>query len=210
MSDTNAAVFGIYSTRTALEAAVDALRAKGFKSTDISVLSAPNPGFNDVTQEKDVTPRGSAGPGPAAAVGGALGWLVGMSALAMAGGVFIVAGPVMAALARMGETVGDITAALTGFGVPEIEAKHYEGRIASGGMLLSVHTDDSDWFSRGRHILEQTGAEGITATTAPAEHRPVTTDLSPIANRTLAEVSEPPPADVLAQADRLLQAKSAT
>ena len=97
MSDANAAVFGIYSTRAALEAAVDALRAKGFKSTDISVLAAPNPGFQEVTHEKDAAPGASAGPGPAAAVGGVLGWLVGMSALAMAGGVFFVAGPLMAA-----------------------------------------------------------------------------------------------------------------
>jgi hypothetical protein len=163
MSDTNSAVFGIYSTHAALEAAVDALRAKGFRSSDISVLSAQNPAFTDVTHDKDATPGASAGPGPAAAVGGALEWLVGMSALAMAGGVFIVAGPIMAALGRMGETVGDIAGALTGFGVPEIEAKQYEGRIFSGGMLLSVHTDDAEWFRQGKHILEQTGAEGITS-----------------------------------------------
>ena len=203
MSDKNSAVFGIYSTQAALEAAVDALRAKGFRSTDISVVSARKPGFPDFTSEKDA-PRASAGPGPAAAVGGALGWLVGMGALAMAGGVFIVAGPVMAALARMGATASDIAGALTGFGLPEIEARHYEGRIASGGMLLSVHTDDSEWFSQGKHILEQTGAEGITSTRAPAVNPPVTIDLSPIANMTLAEVSEPPPSDVLAEADWLL------
>jgi hypothetical protein len=92
----------------------------------------------------------------------------------MAGGVFIVAGPPMAALVRMGETVGDIAGALTGFGVPEIKAKQYEGRISSGGMLLSVHTDDSERFGHGRHILEQTGAEAITSTGIPTEDLPVT------------------------------------
>jgi len=165
VSDKDSAVFGIYSSHAALEAAVDALRTKGFRSNDISVLSAQNPGFKDLIPEKNGTAPGvSAGPGPAAAVGGTLGWLVGMSALAMAGGVFIVAGPIMAAFARMGETVSDIAGALTGFGVPEIEARQYVGRISSGAMLLSVHTDDSDWCSQGRRILEQTGAEEITST----------------------------------------------
>lgn len=167
MSDKKSAVFGVYSTQAALEAAVDTLRAKGFRNTDISVVSAQHEGFKGVTYEKDAAPGASAGPGPVAAVGGVLEWLVGMSALAMAGGVFIVAGPIVAALARMGEAAGDIAGALTRFGVPETEAKQYEGRIVSGGMLLSVHTDDAKWFRNGKHILEQTGAEGITSIGAP-------------------------------------------
>ncbi len=176
MSDKHSAVFGIYSTNAALEAAIDALRAKGFRSADISVVSTQSPAFVHVNQERvhvdpaidetDAT-HAAAGPGPVAAVGGALGWLVGMSALAMAGGVFIVAGPVMAALARMGEAVGDIAGTLTGFGVSEVEAREYEGRIVAGGMLLSVHTADAEWFGPGRHILEQTGAETITVTGVP-------------------------------------------
>lgn len=179
MSDKNSAVFGVYSTHAALEAAVDALRSKGFRSTDISVLSAQYPGFADVTPDKAATPGASAGPGLASSVGGTLGWLVGMSALALAGGVVIVAGPIMAALARMGETVGDIAGALAGFGVPEIQAKQYEGRVLSGGILLSVHTDDHEWFNQGKHILESTGAEGITSTVAPAGNPPLTIDRPP-------------------------------
>jgi hypothetical protein len=161
---TDTAVFGIYSTHDALEAAVDALRAKGFKNTDISVLTAPNPAFKAVTADVATPPDPPAGPGAAASLGGALGWLVGASALAIAGGVFIVAGPIMAALGTMGETVGNIANALTGLGVSEVDAKQFEGRIASGAMLLSVHTDDKTWFAEGKEILEQTGAEEITAT----------------------------------------------
>jgi hypothetical protein len=186
VADKQSAVFGIYSNHAALETAVDALRAKGFRSTDISVLSAQNPDFTSLTPEKNATQGAAAGPGPAAAVGGTLGWLVGMSALAMAGGVFIVAGPVMAALARMGQAAGDIAGALTGFGVPEIEAKQYEGRIVAGGMLLSVHTDDSEWFSQGKHILEQTGADEIMS-----------------ADMTRAAAPKSPPPGVVAAADRM-------
>jgi len=163
--DTQSAVFGIYSSRAALEGAVEALKADGFHCGDISVVSAPIPGLTDMSDAAAAT-TASAGPGPAASVGSALGWLVGMSALAMAGGVFIVAGPVMAALARMGQAAGDVVGALAGFGVPEVEARRYEGRIASGGMLLSVHTDDAEWFRRGQHILEQTGAEELMAVAA--------------------------------------------
>jgi hypothetical protein len=205
MSDRNAAVFGIYSTQPALEAAVGALRAKGFRSADISVLSAPNPGFKDVPHPEPAPE--AAGPSPAASVGSALGWLVGMSALAMAGGVFIVAGPVMAALARMGQAAGDIAGALAGFGVPELEARQYEGRIRAGGMLLSVHTDDSEWFGRGKSILEETGAESITAI-GPAAAAPVVAGLPPTHDAAPASPKSPP-AGVMAAADRQRRRDSA-
>jgi hypothetical protein len=204
MSDRNSAVFGIYSTQPALEAAVEALRAKGFRSADISVLTAPSSGLKHVSQVDapplDATP-GTAGPGPAASVGGALGWLVGMSALAVAGGVFIVAGPLMAALARMGQAAGDVAGALAGFGVPELEAKRYEGRIVSGDMLLSVHTDDSEWFSQGKRILEQTGAEAITSID-PTLTAAVAVGPFQTADPILAVAPKSPPPGVLAAADR--------
>ena len=165
MSKKNSAVFGVYSTPAALDAAVAALRTKGFRNTDISVLAAQNPGFTSFTPDKAPPPVAS--PSAATSVGATLGWLVGASALAMMGGVFIVAGPIMVALARMGEKAGDIVGALSGFGIPATQAKQYEGRVASGAMLLSVHTDDADWLSHGRHILEQTGAEEITAVSQP-------------------------------------------
>jgi hypothetical protein len=160
---TASAVFGIYPTHEALESAIEALRAKGFRNTDISVLSAAHPAFGEVTAVERQTAAPVGGPSKASAVGATLGWLAGLGALAMAGGVFVVAGPVMAALASMGEAAGSIAGALAGFGVPTDAASDYEGRIVGGAMLLSIHTDDSEWFTRGAHILEESGALAITA-----------------------------------------------
>jgi hypothetical protein len=100
-------------------------------------------------------------------VGGALGWLAGIGALAIPGlGPFIAAGPIVAALAGAGagSVVGGIAGALIGLGIPEYEAKRYEGRVKKGGILLSVHTDNSDWTARAKRILEQTGADDISST----------------------------------------------
>lgn len=169
------AVFGIYSSHAALEAALEVLRAKGFQSSDISVLSAQTPEFASFTQQKVMgeAERLPAGAGAASVVGGTLGWLVGMTALAMAGGIFVVAGPLMAVFAGMGEAVGNIAGALSGIGVPEERALHYEGRVASGGTLLSVHTTTSEWVRQGRQILEETGAEAVTSTGPQAPVSPV-------------------------------------
>ena len=107
------------------------------------------------------------GAGTGAVVGGALGWLVGIGALAIPGlGPFIAAGPIMAALAGMGvgSAVGGIAGALVGMGIPEYEAKRYEGRVKDGGILLSVHCDDSDWTKKAKEILERTGAEDVSST----------------------------------------------
>ena len=157
-------MFGVYPTSEALAAAVEALRAKGFRNSDISVVSATKPELSALVGSARAEHTVPAGPSSASAIGGTLGWLVGMSALAMAGSVFIVAGPIMSALAHIGETAGGVAGALTGYGVPADAAAKFENHITSGGMLLSVHTDDPEWFSRGQHILEQTGADGITAT----------------------------------------------
>src|SRR5205814_4196578 len=100
-------------------------------------------------------------------IGGALGWLTGIGALAIPGvGPFIAAGPIMAALAGAGVVgaVGGIAGALVGVGIPEYEAKRYEGRIKSGGILLSVHCDNSEWTKKAKEILEKTGAEDVAST----------------------------------------------
>src|SRR5204862_406520 len=113
-------------------------------------------------------PEGAtAGAGTGAVVGGTLGWLTGIGALAIPGlGPFIAAGPIMAALAGagVGGAVGGLTGALVGMGIPEYEAKRYQGRITKGGILLSVHSDNSDWTKRAKAILERTGAEDISST----------------------------------------------
>src|ERR1700757_4768527 len=157
MAGKNTAVFGIYANRTGAETAVDALKAANFRNSDISVLLPEGDRTKDFAHEKSTkAPEGATtGAGTGAVVGGTLGWLMGIGALAIPGlGPFIAAGPIMAALAGagVGGTVGGIAGALIGMGIPEYEAKRYEGRIKSGGILLSVHCDDSDWTKKAKQI----------------------------------------------------------
>jgi len=162
-------VFGIYTSYANVENAVDALKAAGFSNRDISVLFPESAGTKDFAVAKATkAPEGATtGAGTGAVVGGALGWLLGIGALAIPGlGPFIAAGPIMAALAGagVGGAVGGITGALIGMGIPEYEAKRYEGRVKEGGILLSVHSDNSDWTKRAKEILERTGAQDISST----------------------------------------------
>jgi len=164
----NIAVFGIYPTYGAVDGAVESLRASGFRNTDISVLFPENVGTKDFAHEKGTkAPEGAATGGTTGfIVGGALGWLAGIGALAIPGlGPFIAAGPIVAALAGVGVggAIGGITGALIGLGIPEYEAKRYEGRIKEGGILLSVHCDDSNWTKRAKQILERTGAQDVSS-----------------------------------------------
>src|SRR5246127_4029263 len=168
MAGKNTAVFGIYQTYEGVESAVDALKVAGFRNTDISVLFPENVGTKDFAHQKGTkAPEGATtGAGTGAVVGGALGWLAGIGALAIPGvGPFIAAGPIMAALAGVGVggAVGGVTGALIGLGIPEYEAKRYEGRIQKGGILLSVHCDTSDEIKRAKRILEQTSAQDISS-----------------------------------------------
>jgi len=168
MAGKNTAVYGIYRNITQVEAAVDNLREQGFRSTDISVLLPENAGTKDFAHKKNTkAPEGAAtGAGSGAVVGGALGWLAGIGALAIPGvGPFIAAGPIVALLAGVGVggTLGGLVGAMVGMGMPEYEAKRYEGRIKEGGILLSVHCDNSDWVKRAKELLKETGAEDIAS-----------------------------------------------
>jgi hypothetical protein len=165
----NTAVFGIYRTQGDVEYGVDLLRAEGFRNTDISVLFPENRGTKDFAVEKNTkAPEGSAaGAATGAVLGGALGWLAGIGALAIPGvGPLIAAGPIVAALSGVGVggAVGGVTGALIGMGIPEYEAKRYEGRIKEGGILFSIHCDDSKWIKKAKDILERTGATDISST----------------------------------------------
>src|SRR5947207_6943648 len=169
MAGKNTAAFGIYANRVDVENAVDALRVAGFRNTDISVLFPENVGTKDFATEKHTkAPEGATtGAGTGAVLGGAFGWLTGIGALAIPGiGPFIAAGPIMAALAGagVGGAVGGIVGALVGMGIPEYEAKRYEGRIRKGSILLSVHCDSSDWTKKAKDLLERTGAEDVSST----------------------------------------------
>src|SRR3981189_177307 len=166
MAGKNTAVFGLYRTQGDVEYAVDLLRAEGFRNTDISVLFPENQGTKDFAVQKNTTaPEGTApGATTGAVVGGTLGWLAGIGALAIPGvGPLIAAGPIIGALTGVGvgATAGGIAGALIGLGIPEYEAKRYEGRVKSGNILLSVHADDSQWTDKAKRILKDTGAEDI-------------------------------------------------
>jgi len=188
MRDKNIAVFGIYPNRNDALAAVETLKSAGFRNTDISVLLPDNPGTKDLALEKDTkAPEGATAGGiTGGVIGGALAWLAGIGALSIPGiGPFIAAGPIMGALCGIGVggAIGGLAGALIGLGIPEYEAKRYEGRIRKGGILLSVHCDNSDWTKRAKSILDQTGAEDISSAHEAkadfaASDRPMTRALS--------------------------------
>ena len=159
-------VFGIYPGRSQAEHAADALIQAGFASNDISVLLPEGGSSKDFAHEKHTkAPEGTAvGVTAGGAVGGTLGMLVGIGALAIPGlGPFIAAGPIMATLAGLGAggAVGGLIGALSGMGVPEYEAKRYEGRVKDGGVLLSAHCDTSAKIDTAKDVLKRTGAEDI-------------------------------------------------
>lgn len=157
------------ATAAQAEAIIQNLKAAAFSNNDISVLMADKSGTRDFAHEHNTkAPEGTAtGVGAGAVVGGALGWLAGIGALAIPGlGPFIAAGPIMAALsgAAVVGTLGGITGALVGLGIPEFEAKQYEGKIRSGSCLVSVHSDNADEARRAKEIFKQVGASDITST----------------------------------------------
>ena len=170
MSGKKVAVFGIYSTRAAVENATDSLVKAGFPTSDISVLLPESLGGSKEmgTEKATKAPEGTAvGVTTGGVIGGTLGLLAGVGLLAIPGlGPFIAAGPIMAGLAGLGVggAVGGVTGALIGMGIPEFEAKRYEGRLQKGGILLSVHCDTSDEIKRAKEVMERTGGEDISST----------------------------------------------
>ena len=168
MAGKNTSAFGIYPSRSALERGITELRSANFRNEDISVLFPENVGTKDFAHEKGTkAPEGAAaGAGTGAVIGGVLGWLAGIGAIAIPGvGPFIAAGPIMGALAGLGVggAVGGIAGSLVGIGIPEYEAKRYEGMVRDGGILMSVHCDNSDWVKRAKDVLERTGAHDISS-----------------------------------------------
>src|SRR5579871_5257838 len=176
MENKKTAVFGIYHNANQAERVVERLRGKRFSNDDISVLLTDNQGTKDFAHEKNTkAPEGTAtGVTAGGVIGGTLGLLAGIGALAIPGvGPFIAAGPIMGALAGLGVggAVGGLIGALVGMGIPEYEAKRYEGRIKEGGVLLSVHCDTSEEITRAKDLLKQTGAQDISSSgEASADH----------------------------------------
>ena len=164
------AVMCIVQTRSAAETIVGELQKQGFSNNDISVLFPNKDGTKDFAHEHNTkAPEGAvAGAGTGGVLGGTLGLLAGIGALAIPGlGPFIAAGPLLAALsgAAAGATVGGVTGALIGRGIPEIEAKRYEGKIKGGNLLISVHTENPDERKRAEQIFKTARAEDICSTT---------------------------------------------
>ena len=169
MSSKNTAVFGIYKTAESAERAVDSLIAAGYASSNISVLLPDTRSTKEFAHEKQTkAPEGTtAGATTGGVIGGTLGVLAGLGALAIPGvGPLIAAGPIMAGLAGLGVggAVGGLVGALVGMGIPEYEAKRYEGHVKDGGTLLSVHCDTSEQISRVKDLLKGTGATDIAST----------------------------------------------
>ena len=164
----NTSVYGIYAHRADLETAITQLQTNQFRHEDISVLMPHNDSNKELaTEMNSKAPEGATtGGATGAVVGGALGWLLGIGALAIPGlGPFIAAGPIMAALAGVGAgaALGGVAGGLIGLGMPEYEAKRYEGQIKAGGILISVHCDNSEWASKAKKILESTGAKEVSS-----------------------------------------------
>ena len=163
------AVFGIAKTENQAISIANQLQSAGFSPNDISVLFPDKTGTRDFAHEQHTkAPEGAAtGASSGAVLGGTLGLLAGIGALAIPGvGPLIAAGPIMAALAGVGVggAVGGFTGALIGLGMPEYEAKRYEGRLQKGAILLSVHCDTSDQIKRAKEIMKNSGAEDISST----------------------------------------------
>jgi hypothetical protein len=162
-------VFCIATSRNQADQIVERLKFAKFSNNDISALFADKGTSHDFAHEKNTkAPEGAVtGAGTGGVVGGALGWIAGIGALAIPGvGPFIAAGPIIAALsgAAIGAAVGGIAGGLIGLGIPELEAKRYEGKIKDGNILISVHTDNSDEITRAKDIFTKAGAQDICTT----------------------------------------------
>lgn len=162
-------VFCIATSREQADRIVDQLKTANFSNNDISALFADKGTSRDFAHEKNTkAPEGAVtGAVTGGGVGGALGWIAGIGALAIPGvGPFIAAGPIIAALsgAAIGAAVGGIAGGLIGLGIPELEAKRYEGKIKEGNILISVHTESSEEITRAKDIFTAAGAQDICTT----------------------------------------------
>jgi hypothetical protein len=180
MTTKNKSVFGIYATADGAERAVNSLIDDGFSSQDVSVLMPDQRSTREFAHHKDTkAPEGAtAGATAGGVVGGALGVLIGLGALAVPGvGPLLAAGPIVAGLAGLGAggAVGGLIGALAGMGIPEYEARRYEGRVKDGGILLSVHCETPGEILRARELLTSTGATDIASSAESPGASPVDT-----------------------------------
>ena len=161
-------VYCLAESTTQADRIVNQLRNQGIAADDISILFPDRQTTKDFAHEKHTkAPEGTAaGVTTGGILGGALGWLAGIGTLAIPGvGPFIAAGPIMAALSgvALGATVGGIAGALIGMGIPEFEAKRYEGKIREGRILISVHAVTSERVNHIKWIFQDAKAQDIAS-----------------------------------------------
>jgi hypothetical protein len=173
----NTAVYGMFETRSQVETAINHLKADGVRNEDISVLFPDKGGTKELAHEANTkAPEGVAGgAGAGAIVGGTIGLLAGIGLLAIPGlGPLIAAGPIMASLAGLGVggAVGGVVGGLVGMGIPEIEAKRYEGLLKEGRILMSVHSSNGDMTKKAKTVLEASGGKHVSSTGEAAADYP--------------------------------------
>lgn len=161
------AVFCLTNSRDCADRIIDRLHFSGFPYSEISVLLPETDLEHDILHVKSskASEGVTTGATTGGIVGGAIALLVGVGALAIPGiGMFIAAGPIMAALsgAALGAATGGIVGGLIGLGIPEIEAKIYDAKLRVGHFLISVHTQNSDEVERAKAIYTVEGAEEIS------------------------------------------------
>jgi outer membrane lipoprotein SlyB len=161
-------IYALANNDTQANTIVKALQSAGFRGDDISVLFPDKSSSRDFAHEKNTkAPEGAVAGGVSGGVlGGALGWMAGIGLLAIPGiGPFVAAGPILALLsgAAIGAAAGGLTGSLIGMGMPEFEAKRYEGKIREGRILISVHADNGDWTAKAKQVLKDAGAEDISS-----------------------------------------------
>src|ERR1700757_3635769 len=188
----------LVDTEAQADAVVAKLRSAGFSENDISVLFPDKGSTRDFAHKKETKlPEGATvGASTGGVVGGTIGLVAGVGALAIPGlGPFIAAGPIMAALSggAIGAGVGGLTGALVGLGIPEYEAKRYEGKVKEGGILISVHSENNDETNRAKDVFKEAGAHDISST-GEAHSDVKAQDLS---NRTEIRVNEISPEEDL-------------
>jgi hypothetical protein len=170
MADTVKAklVTGLFKSKVAAEAAVDAVLKRGFTRDDISVL------MSDETRSKHFAlqsrTHAADGLGIGAAAGGAVGAVLAAilaagSTLFLPGLNLVIAGPIAAALAGLGAggATGGLIGALIGAGIPEYRAKVYEAGIRGGGILLGIGSRSEEEIDRLEELLGELGAENVRA-----------------------------------------------
>lgn len=160
------AVFGIVRTHEAAGLLIQRLQATGFHRNDVSILAPQDHGQENLVVEKQTKALEGTATGASAGgvLGGVLGLLAGIGTLAVPGlGILVAAGPLLATLSGIGigASVGGLAGGLIGLGIPEFEAKRYQGHLEQGSILISIHCRNDADIEQARHILESGGAADI-------------------------------------------------